>query len=976
MEPVGPDLRLLARADGLFDRALDLPPSRRPAFLDEECGGDLDLRRLVEELLAASDEDDTRLDGGGVGAIAGALADGSEDDTWILDGPAPDELPLGVRVGPFELVGLLGRGGMGSVYLARRVEGGFDQEVALKVGREGHRSQQFLERFEQERRLLAGLDHPHVARLLEGGSTPRGRPWFALERVDGERIDDHCDRAGLGVRARVELFLQVASAVAYAHSQLVVHRDLKPANILVTRDGRAKLLDFGIAKLLAEEDGAAVAPATRTIHRVFTPEYASPEQMRGESVTTAVDVFQLGLVLYELLTGRRPWAREGPLAFEAGPPDAPTPSTVWATDDESAEAGQNRGADSRTLRQQLRGDLDAILLKALRPDPRDRYGSVEQLAEDLRRHLDGRPVLARKGTFRYLAGRALRRHRAVAVGSALVLFLLAGWAVTATRQARALTEERDRAQAEATRAREVTSFLVDLFEVSGPDRALGREPTAREILERGADELRTRLDDQPLVRAELLGTVGDVYRKLGLYDESLPMVREAVELAAGPDDNRTLQGADTTLARARSRLALLLWQTGELHEASERFAEALDGDLPDVERAAVLADYGAALFHLGEHEAGDAALQEALALQRRLHGADSAEVAHTLGQLAESQFSAGDAAAAEATLRQSLGAARAALGPDHPDVLETLSEIAYLRVAAGDLDEAGRLLDEAIERGTRVLGPDHPGTLAFLFTRTRFLDAAGRPDEATALRQDLVERFEGVFGRDHVQTLTVLNDLAIAHHDAGRYDEAEPLYREVLARNRELYGPVHLRVAQNLYNLGQFYSHQDRLAEAERVHREALEVWRGSVGPDHPGVARSEATVGMLQVARGAVIDAEDLLRHAIGVYETAEAPAGTDAARPRIALVWILLDSGRADEAVSLAREADEMRAASEADDSARRAESRAALGCALAAVGSEEAGPILEKALSVLAERRGEDHWVTERARAALGPIPPPPG
>ena len=475
--------------DGILEEALDLPQERWPALLDRACGDDANLRREAEELLAAhADTDSLFLDGSYADRAADLLVE------------AADAARPPVRVGPWRVVGRLGEGGMGEVFLAERAEGDFEQRVALKRLRPDLASPDLVARFLHERQILARLEHPGIARLVDGGVDAEGQPWLALEFVDGQPITGWCVERGLDVEARLELLVEVCDAVAFAHRNLIVHRDLKPSNILVDGDGRVKLLDFGIAKLIVGESGTDAAP-TRIL--ALTPEYAAPEQYFGGPVTTATDVWALGVVLHELLTGRRPESsggREGGERRSALPVRDPRrPSTV---------VRDTGGASAGSLSRRVRGDLDAIVLKALRTEPDQRYASVDDLADDLRRTLERRPVRARGGALTYRAGRFLRRHRLAAAAGALALLALLGGLVATRREAM-------RADAERARAEAVRDFLVELFDASDPVRALGSDPSARDILARGHERIDHGLADQPELRADLLAALADVYSSLG-----------------------------------------------------------------------------------------------------------------------------------------------------------------------------------------------------------------------------------------------------------------------------------------------------------------------------------------------------------------------------------------------------------------------------------------------------------------------------
>ncbi|NBC17317.1 MAG: protein kinase, partial [Bacteroidetes bacterium] len=448
--------------DRLFAEALERPPDERTAFLRARCGNDVALYREVVTLLKSDAEAESVL-GESVTAFAAPLLPALEAD--LADGFAPGE-----RVGPYRLQHEIGRGGMGAVYLAERVDGQFDRRVALKVIKRGMDTDEILHRFRFERQILARLEHPHIARLYDAGVTDDGRPYLAMEYVDGQPLHRYCDGRTLPVDERLRLFQTVCAAVQFAHQNLVIHRDLKPSNILVTEGGAVKLLDFGIAKLLSDE--ATGAPLTRTGVRVLTPEYAAPEQRTDSVVTTAADVYALGVVLYELLTGRRPLA---PDALPDTAPEPPSTAVTKPTERSHADGTTTtltpetvstaRQTSAERLRRRLRGDLDVIVLKALRPEPERRYASAEAFLEDIKRHLDGLPVQARPDTLGYRLRKFVQRHTAGVAAAAAVLALILAFSVLHTTR---VTQERNLARQERDKAAEVAAFLEGLFDASDP----------------------------------------------------------------------------------------------------------------------------------------------------------------------------------------------------------------------------------------------------------------------------------------------------------------------------------------------------------------------------------------------------------------------------------------------------------------------------------------------------------------------------
>ena len=500
------------RIEELFRTAIDRPADERDAYLTRVCGSDEDLRREVLSLLERDSDEDFIRD-----PIANAA---------LAFTAKPNDDLTGERIGPYRVTRLIGRGGMGDVYEAERDDEHFQQQVAIKIIKRGMDTDFVRDRFLRERQILASLDHPHIARLFDGGATPDGSPYFVMEFVAGEPITAYCRRHQLSVNEKLKLFRKVCSAVQHAHQKLIVHRDLKPSNILITpsadgKEGEPKLLDFGIAKLLST-DASQPHTRTETALRMMTPEYASPEQARGQAVATTTDVYSLGVVLYELLTERRPheFRTYAPAEIERAICDT-------EIEEPSKVVGQMTGAPTKLARQ-LAGDLDNITMMAMRKEPERRYQSVEQFSEDIRRHLAGMPVVARKDTFGYRAGKLVRRHKAGVAILALLIIL----AVAMTIQAARIARERDRANQEAATAQAVTQSLVAMFEFADPGKSRGNVITARELLDQGAEKVVRELKDQPVVQAKLLDTIGRLYQSIGVYDREQPLLEEALKLAA------------------------------------------------------------------------------------------------------------------------------------------------------------------------------------------------------------------------------------------------------------------------------------------------------------------------------------------------------------------------------------------------------------------------------------------------------------
>lgn len=836
------------RVDALFSAALDLAPCDREAFVRAESAGDDALHAEVMALLASVDAADGALDGDAASFAAPlvrAMAATGDD--------ARDELEPGTRVGSYRIVRELARGGMGAVYLAERDDDEFRKAVALKVVKRGVDTDEVLQRFRAERQILAGFAHPHIASLLDGGATADGRPYLVMEYVQGQPITTYCDARHLPIEHRLDLFETVCAAVQHAHQNLVIHRDVKPSNVLVSDEGVVKLLDFGVAKLLTEDDGAS---HTRTGTRLLTPDYASPEQLRGEAVTTATDVFSLGVLLYELLTSSRPFARgteAGRVQGEDGTRDTGRPSAAWSraasrsagepgVADGIAEAAAARSTTPERLRRRLRGDLDTIVLKALAPEPDRRYRSAEQLREDLERHRAGLPVRARPDTAGYRIGKFVRRNSAAVTAAALVFVLIIASTITLAVQQAATARERDRATLEAAKASEVRDFLVSLFTSSQPNRQLGDTLSVGEVLELGAARVDS-LTDQPQLRALLLVAIGDVYRVLGRYDRAEPLLTRALAEYDSLPDAPPLDRAEA------------LTSIANLHFDLQRIAEAV------------------------------APTREALEIQRRELGPRHPDVLTSLGNLATLTGRSGDPDSALALHKEVL-ALRRARGPDEQSVAVTLNNMGSLLLGADRYAEAEPYLREALDIQLRLLPREHPDVALSMSNLASLYREQGRYDDAEPLYREALALRRSVLGPWHPRVGISHYQIARLHYLRGQLDSAEANFRATLEIDRRTYGDDHPEVAVDATQLARVLLDRGDPLAAEPLLREALEIRIAHRGETHPQIADALELLATALEAQGERADAEQMLRRALEVSRAArgESDAATVAITERLA--------------------------------------------------------------------------------------------
>ncbi len=850
------DAERFARVEAIFQEALPLSGLERDDCLARRCGDDSDLKQQVLSLLAAHDQ-------------AGDL----------LDRPVvprrPDQGRLAeTRIGPYKLLRKIGEGGMSEVYLAVRADDEYQKRVALKIIRQDLDRDEMLRRFRIERQILAGLNHPNIATLFDGGTTEDGLPFFVMEYIDGTPIDLYCDENGLTLPRRVELFRSVCSAVQFAHQNLVIHRDIKASNILVTADGTPKLLDFGIAKLINPDHLAGDMEFTITGVRPMTPRYASPEQIEGRQVGTPSDIYSLGVLLYILLTGVRPHRLKGRPATELSriilEEDAERPSTAVARAGSSVpniEPGQ--------LQRQLTGDLDNIILKALRKQPQRRYPSVEHFAEDLRRHQAGLPVMARKDTFGYRAHKFIRRNLLGVSAAAVIMALVVAFGVVMAIQANRIRHERDQAQLERDRAEQVVGFMEEIFGVTDPYEADGEELTASEILERGAARVTGELNDQPIVQATLLQKIGNVYLHLGRYDQAEPAMKQALEirrreLSPGHHDiGRSLQSlgllhaqkgdlekgeqlireavrilvaAETTpgeySVKPRLELGVVLRKSGQYEEAEQVYTAVLElqhNFKDDDVLASAKNNMAALLASTGRLEEAELMLQETLALRRKVHSDLHPQTAQALSNLGAVLGMQGKYDEAEPHLRESLASFREVLPAGHPSLVEALNNLGKLLRRMGKTVEAEPLVREALEIQQSTAGPGHPQVGILYATLAELLQAQKRYDEAEDSIRKAVAISKAAYSGPHVSTGNALIRQGMLTMDQGMPEDAEPLYREA----REIYQATlaegHWKHGGAESRLGESLAAQGKLEEGLALMRSGLATLEAGLGPDHPG---------------------------------------------------------------------------------------------------------------------------------------------
>lgn len=847
-----------ADLDRIFEEVLELPEEARPRFLAERCA-DPGVRAEIERLLENASGADTLLPP--AGALEGPLG---EAFALELGGATPDEPAAGRRIDDFELVRQLGRGGMGEVWEAEQLAP-VRRRVALKLIRPGLDSDRLLARFESERQALALMSHPHIARVFDGGTTSAGRPYFVMEYVSGDPITVYCDRVRATIEERLRLFVEVCEGVQHAHHRGIIHRDLKPSNILISlEDGRPapKIIDFGIARALTDPLSGE-SYLTEYGEFVGTPEYMSPEQAGGDpaDVDTRADVYALGVLLHELLAGARPLESETlrnlgivellRVVREVEPP--PAGARLEKLPAEALErTAAARGESATGLVRRVRGDLEWIVAKAIEKERERRYGSPQELAADIRRHLADEPVAAGPPSTGYRLRKLVRRHRgAVAAGLLVALSLVAGAGLSLWQAIRATRAERE-ARAEAETAKQVSNFLIGLFERSDPSIAKGEDPTATEILERGRRKLEAELAGQPLIRARLLATIGGILRKLGHYDEARPLVEASLEIRM-----RELPEGHPDRAHALINLA------------------RLEAELANTERAEEL-------------------FRQALPLLERALGAETPQVLDARVELAEVVKQRGRYEEAVQLYLESARALERVVGPEDLLVGHAWSGVANTYFRLGRLEEAEAAHRRALAIYEKVLGPDAPSVALVLGNLTGTLAPMGRYDEAKQSGRRALAIHEKVYGPDHRFVATALTNLATVYGGNGELDEAERLILRALEIREKVFGPDSPETGIDYKNLGHLATLRGDYASAERYLTRSLEIDRTRLGPEHPRVAWDLGALGGLALRRARWREAETLLSESLALYRDKAAAPPTEVARLERDLARAALGRGR----------------------------------------------------------------------------------
>jgi len=815
--------------------AKDLEGEARRTYLLNSCGNDRDLYTEIISLLEQSE----------TGSLPQPFVLIRSSSVFSGEKSLSEQM-----IGPYRLIREIASGGMGQVYLAVRNDEQFRRYVALKVIRKELVNENILGRFYEERQILASLNHPYIARLFDGGTTAGEIPWFAMEFVDGVPVTEYLNRRKASAETKIRMFLKICSAVHYAHQNLVIHRDLKPENILINEKGDPKLLDFGIAKLMSFD---LTSHKTQFQNRIMTPEYASPEQVRHDPITTSSDVYSLGVLLYKLLTGSLPYEfrKRSPVAIE---------KTVCNTIPQLPS--------TKTGSKMLKGDLDSIIMKALKKDPSERYSSAEQLAGDLNRYLENRPVLAQTDSIGYQVRKFITRNKWSVAVSAVIAVLFITFTVVTLLQSKAIQARAVEAEQQRERAEQVSLFLTDLFELVNPDQAQDNALSAVELLQRGAERVETEFGDQPRQQAALYLVISDVFESLGSFDEALNIATKANRLL-----NEIHEDIHPDIARSLNSIGWLYRQKAVYTEADSFLTAALAmrRDLygsghPDVARS--LNDLAVLKQSMGDYTATDSLLQESIEIRKALSDEPNEALGVALSNYAALKYGLGDFEAAENLMKQALEVLLIAVGDRDMQTANVMSNLAAIMMVQNQYDSAIDYYRQALEVRLTILGPDHPDIASSYAHLGNLHRGTGNYSEAEELLKNALRLRLDILGQKHEQTVDTYRLLGLLYESKGEVGTALTYYEEAISGYRSLSIEGNPELAEALHNSGVLYLGNGNPGSAEPLLRDALNLRKKILGETHALTITSMIHLGVCLSKMGRISESGTLLSSGLEILD------------------------------------------------------------------------------------------------------------
>lgn len=827
------DKQNLILIENIFNELLSLPKEQRENILNLRCGNNLQLKNEVLSLLKSYEETEDFLEASLPTNVGKEIK-------------APDKY-IGSHIGPYLIESEAGTGGMGIVYKGKRDDKTFEQKVAIKILKHGFTSGYLFKSFLRERQTLANLKHPNIARLLDGGNTDDGLPYLVMEFIDGIPITDHCDKNRLTIKQRLEIFRTVCDAVQYAHQNLVIHRDIKPGNILVDEDGKPMLLDFGIAKLLDENLEADNDGITKTGFWVLTPDYASPEQIKGEPISTSSDLYSLGILLYQLITGHQPYKikSSSPVAInnkltgiELKKPSEKISETeeIKKTDGSVIKISPDvicdlRREKSEKLRHHLKGDIDNIVLKAINNDPSRRYASVEQFSEDIRRHLDGLPVIARRDTAGYKLSKFIKRHKVgFTVSTLFALFLILS-TIGISWQAKIAADERDKAKIEAAKFEKVNAFLQEMLSSADPTE-IGKDVKVYDVLNKASQDIEVELKGQPVIEANVRRTLGITYMNLGEFDKAKLHLDKALNLSKkiyGIDNEETAQNFHD--------LALYFHWISDYHIADSLYGLSLSIfkkvlKEPTQSLVTCMNDYGILKTDLGEYQDADKMLREALGFSEKINGKNSGDVAAILNNLALNSHYLKKLDEAEKYYLQSLDIRIGLQGENRPEVSTTYNNLGFVAIDKNDLKLAEKYFEKSYELKVNLEGKDHPDVGLALNNLAAVKFREKDYAKAEELLRRAIQLFSKSFKEDHVWVANSYYWLGKTLMEKSRFKEAETSLKKTLNMREKLLPKNHLSIFSAKGELGICLLKENRFPEAGKLLLDAYNGYTSASGSD------------------------------------------------------------------------------------------------------------------------------------------------